>query len=137
MIKLKKVLETALYCDDLDHCIEFYKKIFHLKVLMQTERFCAFDVSGQSVFLLFKRHASLQPHRVEGGVIPPHDGQGPVHMAFAIEMNELLDWKQHLVNNGIDLIGQVEWPLGGESIYFHDPDNHVIELATPGTWASY
>jgi len=26
---------------------------------------------------------------------------------------------------------------GGHSIYFRDPDGHLLELATPGLWAIY
>ncbi|PYU59508.1 MAG: glyoxalase, partial [Acidobacteria bacterium] len=29
------------------------------------------------------------------------------------------------------------WELGGWSLYFRDPDRHLIELATPGTWSIY
>ena len=29
------------------------------------------------------------------------------------------------------------WDRGGRSIYFRDPDGHLIELATPGVWANY
>ena len=42
-----------------------------------------------------------------------------------------------LVDLGIAIISRVTWPLGGKSIYFHDPDGHVGELATPGTWPTY
>jgi catechol 2,3-dioxygenase-like lactoylglutathione lyase family enzyme len=28
-------------------------------------------------------------------------------------------------------------PRGGHSIYFRDPDGHLLELATPGLWAGY
>jgi catechol 2,3-dioxygenase-like lactoylglutathione lyase family enzyme len=31
----------------------------------------------------------------------------------------------------------VTWPLGGTSLYFRDPDGHLLELATPGIWAVY
>jgi catechol 2,3-dioxygenase-like lactoylglutathione lyase family enzyme len=31
----------------------------------------------------------------------------------------------------------VRWPRGGESIYFRDPDGHLVELATPGLWDNY
>jgi hypothetical protein len=31
----------------------------------------------------------------------------------------------------------VHWPLGGRSIYFRDPDDHAVELITPGVWNNY
>jgi catechol 2,3-dioxygenase-like lactoylglutathione lyase family enzyme len=33
--------------------------------------------------------------------------------------------------------GEMTWPAGGRSIYFEDPDGHVLELATPGLWRNY
>ena len=30
-----------------------------------------------------------------------------------------------------------KWPRGGESVYFRDPDGHLLELATPGLWPGY
>jgi hypothetical protein len=32
---------------------------------------------------------------------------------------------------------RVKWEAGGESIYFRDPDEHLVELATPGIWPNY
>ncbi len=58
-------------------------------------------------------------------------------MAFAIQMSELQEWKQRLIDHGVPVISQVQWPLGEKSIYFHDPDQHVIELATSGVWETY
>jgi catechol 2,3-dioxygenase-like lactoylglutathione lyase family enzyme len=31
----------------------------------------------------------------------------------------------------------MEWPRGGTSLYFRDPDGHLVELATPGLWSIY
>ncbi|MDF2970539.1 MAG: glyoxalase, partial [Microvirga sp.] len=37
----------------------------------------------------------------------------------------------------IPIESRVTWPRGGTSLYFRDPDGHVLELATPGLWATY
>jgi catechol 2,3-dioxygenase-like lactoylglutathione lyase family enzyme len=72
-----------------------------------------------------------------GGTIPPHDGSGPLHIAFAISAGELAGWEERLQANDIPIEGRTEWPRGGISIYFRDPDGHLLELATPGLWATY
>ena len=39
--------------------------------------------------------------------------------------------------HGIAIEGRTKWSRGGESVYFRDPDGHLLELATPGLWAIY
>ena len=39
--------------------------------------------------------------------------------------------------HGIAIEGRTDWSRGGHSIYFRDPDGHLLELATPGLWAIY
>lgn len=46
-------------------------------------------------------------------------------------------WEKHLIAGGINIESKVNWPRGGQSIYFRDPDNHSVELATPGLWEVY
>ena len=38
---------------------------------------------------------------------------------------------------GIALEEKRNWELGGCSLYFRDPDRHLLELATPGVWSIY
>jgi catechol 2,3-dioxygenase-like lactoylglutathione lyase family enzyme len=71
------------------------------------------------------------------GEIPPHDGNGPLHICFAIDAEELPAWEEKLQDSGISIEGRMQWVRGGESIYFRDPDGHLLELMTPGNWSIY
>jgi catechol 2,3-dioxygenase-like lactoylglutathione lyase family enzyme len=137
MPALNGVLETALYVDDLPRARRFYEDVLALRRLFADDRLCAYDVAGRSVLLIFRRGASLHTARLPGGTIPPHDGSGPLHIAFAIAAAELTPWEDHLARHGIAIEGRTDWPRGGKSVYFRDPDGHLLELATPGLWATY
>ena len=136
-MKLDRVIETFLYVDDLDLAARFYEEVLSLTELTSDARFRAYDVGGQSVLLLFHRGATLETVRMPGGTIPPHDGHGPLHMAFAVAADQLPQWEQRLREHGIAIEGRTAWSRGGHSIYFRDPDGHLLELATPGLWATY
>ena len=60
-----------------------------------------------------------------------------MHIAFAIPSAELVKWEQWLATNRIEVEEKRMWDLGGWSLYFRDPDRHLIELATPGVWSVY
>jgi catechol 2,3-dioxygenase-like lactoylglutathione lyase family enzyme len=137
MPKLDGVIETALYVGDLDHARAFYQDALGLRAMNSDSRFLAFDIGGRSVLLLFHRGATLETVHLPGGTIPPHDGHGPLHIAFAIAADELPAWEQRLTEQGVTIEGRTAWPRGGHSIYFRDPDNHLLELVTPGVWAIY
>ena len=134
MPRLRSVLETCLDVNDLARARTFYTSIFNLTVLAGDSRFCAMAVSIENVLILFERGGSNEPIQLPGGIIPPHGSHGPAHFAFGIERENLNWWRQHLTDHGIAIYSEVRWPLGGVSLYFHDPDGHVGELATPGVW---
>jgi catechol 2,3-dioxygenase-like lactoylglutathione lyase family enzyme len=60
-----------------------------------------------------------------------------VHLAFAVTTETLAEWEDRLRLHGIEIESHVQWPGGGRSVYFRDPAGHSLELATPGTWATY
>jgi catechol 2,3-dioxygenase-like lactoylglutathione lyase family enzyme len=134
---LDRVLETALYVDDLGRAAAFYADVLGLTALHADDRLRAFAVGGSSVLLLFRRGASLETVRLPGGTIPPHDGNGPLHVAFAVAADELAAWEERLREHGVPIEGRTDWPRGGRSVYFRDPDGHLLELATPGLWSIY
>jgi catechol 2,3-dioxygenase-like lactoylglutathione lyase family enzyme len=82
------------------------------------------------VLLLFKKGGSREMRS-------PHDGEGELHLAFAIRADELAGWEAWLAENGIAVEEEHMWELGGRSFYFRDPDRHLIEIATPGVWSIY
>lgn len=72
-----------------------------------------------------------------GGVIPPHDGAGPVHVGFAVAPDALPKWEAHLAAHGVVIESHTTWDRGGTSINFRDPAGHLLELLTPGVWRIY
>ncbi len=132
-----RLLETALYVDDLERATAFYDGLFGFSRLFANDLLTAFDVGGANVLLLFRRGGSTADQTLPGGVIPGHDGAGPLHVAFGIDEEALGPWQDRLARRGVAIEGRVDWPRGGVSLYFRDPDGHLLELATPGLWATY
>jgi len=137
MPSLTGILETVLYVDDLERAGAFYERLFDLPLIYSDARVRGYDVARRGVLLLFLRGASLTTVTLPGGTIPPHDGSGPVHIAFSIAADELAAWRERLATHGIAIEGETTWPRGGVSVYIRDPDGHLLELATPGLWKGY
>ena len=137
MLAVQRVVESALYCEDVARAVAFYRDVLGLGVMSEGPRLAALDAGGSTVLLLFRRGATLDGVTFPGGRVPPHDGAGPTHLAFAVGADELDAWEQRLVEHGIAVESRARWTLGGRSIYFRDPDQHSLELVTPQTWANY
>jgi catechol-2,3-dioxygenase len=131
------ILESSLYVESLERAREFYQSLFGFEQLFADARLCALGVAGRQVLLLFTKGGSDHPNVVPGGVIPPHGGDGSLHVAFAIPAESLAAWEARLAERGIAVAGRVNAPRGGTSLYIHDPDGHLVELATPGLWTIY
>jgi len=137
---IKRVLETALFVRDIARSVEFYQRVLGFSVLVKSgepERLAAMDVGGASVLLLFKTGVTANDVTISGGRIPGFDGSGSGHVAFPVQRDELDGWEKTLAQQGIPVESTVDWERGGRSIYFRDPDNNLLELATPGVWATY
>lgn len=134
---IRRVVETALYVEDMSRAVAFYRDALGLVPMSVGERLSAFDAGGATVLLLFHRGATREGFRWPGGFIPPHDGAGPLHVAFAIEPEAFVAWEVALMARGVPIESRVAWERGGRSLYLRDPDGHSVELVTPGTWANY
>lgn len=134
---LERVLETALYVEDIAAARRFYVDLLGAAVLLDTHRLLALSIGGASVLLLFQRGATGEPLATPGGVVPPHGASGAQHFAFAIPADSLDRWRAHLAHSGVVLESEVRWAKGGTSLYLRDPDGHSVELVTPGLWEIY
>src|SRR5689334_20931402 len=125
------ILESSLYVSDVAASARFFEKIFGFQVISDFGgRGCAMDAGPRQVLLLFKKGASRD-------IVSPHDGDGELHIAFAIAAADLANWETWLSENGIAVEEKREWERGGCSLYFRDPDRHLLEVATPGVWSIY
>lgn len=135
--KLEGVLETALYVDDPERSARFYQSLFGFESIAGDQRLWALSIQGRQVLLLIRKGSSVEPHQSSGGVIPGSDSSGTSHLTFAIAAADVEAWEKWLSENGVTIESRVSWERGGQSIYFRDPDQHLLELATPGTWSIY
>ena len=129
--KADGILESSLYVSDVPRSVRFYQETFGFTVISEFgERGCAMQAGPRQVLLLFKKGASRT-------FSSPHDGGGELHLAFAIAATELAPWESWLQERGIAIEEKRTWEEGGHSLYFRDPDRHLLELVTPGTWSVY
>lgn len=131
------ILETCLSVSDLPQARAFYEDLFGYTAMVADERLCAFNLSGTQVLILFSREEVAQPVHLPFGTIPAHGAHGESHIGFRIPAESLDAWRSRLQEKGIPIESTVTWPLGGTSIYFRDPDGHLLELLTPGVWPIY
>jgi catechol 2,3-dioxygenase-like lactoylglutathione lyase family enzyme len=125
------ILESSLYVADPEASAEFYARIFGFRKISDFgPRGCALEAGDRQVLLLFRKGASASTDT-------PHDGAGELHLAFAIETAALEPWEAWLAGNRIVIEERKSWERGGVSLYFRDPDRHLLELATPGVWTIY
>jgi catechol 2,3-dioxygenase-like lactoylglutathione lyase family enzyme len=128
------LLESALYVDSLARSRDFYRPVLAARVLLEDERMCALGVADRQVLLRFRRGASAEPSETPGGTIPAHDGRGPQHLAFGVTVDQLAACRKRLDALDVTVESTVHPPRGGTSVYFRDPDGHLVELVTPGVW---
>ena len=129
------VLESALYCPDLDAAERFYREVLGLEVLARQPGRHVFLRCGDGVVLLFNPDATADPATPTGSPpVPQHGAHGPGHLAFRLPEHDIARWQAHLMASKVPIESEVRWPQGGYSLYFRDPAGNSIELATAALW---
>lgn len=129
------VLESCLYAEDLAAAENFYGRVLGLELIAREAGRHVFFRCGTGVVLIFNpATTATTTTEVAGAKIPLHGARGAGHLAFRVPEPELAAWRQHLRAAGVAIESEVRWPQGGHSIYFRDPADNSVELATPQLW---
>ena len=135
------IVEAALHVAEVARSMDFYQRVFGFEAELRHDAIGVLRVPGRQALILFPRSIVQQPvikpaNAIEG-TIPPHGASGRMHVAFSIRAEDLEPWRTRLAEHGVKLEGTVRWKRGGTSLYFRDPDEHLVELITPGLWSFY
>jgi catechol 2,3-dioxygenase-like lactoylglutathione lyase family enzyme len=137
--KVNGLVETALFVENLPRARDFYLQVLGLEIIQQSDVGCVFIVAKGQILLLVSQEKAMVPSKTPGGEVPPCLGRpgkslGAGHIAFSIAEADIDGWRTRLTRNGVEVLSEVAWERGPRSLYFRDPDGHLIELATPGLW---
>jgi len=127
------ILETVLYASDLEAAKAFYSDVLGLTPFTEVAGRHLFYRCGNQVFLVFNPVATRDASSA-GIPVPTHGAEGEGHLCFRASTEEIEQWRQRLVEQGVEIEMDFEWPQGGRSIYFRDPSGNSLEFAEPRIW---
>jgi catechol 2,3-dioxygenase-like lactoylglutathione lyase family enzyme len=134
MTKIMGVAEAVLYVTDLDRAAKFYTEVLGLPLTAAFKDARFLQTGRDSTLILFNAEGIKE--RVSA--IPSHGAYGEGHLALAMPAGEMDAWRDRLLDNGVSIEHEQDWPQGTHSIYFRDPDNNSLELIDaehyPGIW---
>lgn len=128
-MEIIKIKETCLYVTDLNKTRAFYEKLLKFKVIGEVPGRHIFFRAGSSVLLCF-----ISEEAKKGGNLPPHFGNGQLHLAFEVSKANYTHTKQEIEKAGIQVEQEYDWGSGYLSFYFRDPDQHLLEVVMEGMW---
>ena len=133
MPRLNRIVETALYVDDLDRAAEFYEAKLGLAPMLKTKTLFAYDVGGQNVLLLFLRGASIEVARERAEAAGESGDSGAAveagigNVSFEVASAAEFTGSDYQLVTMFDCLHDMGDPLGAA--------RHVREVIAPdGTW---
>lgn len=114
-----KLGHVHLKVRDLDEAVQFYRKVFHLRVEEETGRYVF--LSGND------EHHMVALQKVHGDPVTSSDRPGLYHVAFEVEDRSVLRDIYQRVQNRVDQVSPVDHGIS-QSIYFEDPSGNGIEV---------
>ena len=128
-MEITQIKETCLYVQDLEVSYRFYNGVMNFPMISREEGRHIFFRAGRSVLLCFIAEATAKDQN-----LPPHYGNGTLHLAFEVQIENYDTTKAIIESSGVEIIHEQTWKEGIKSFYFHDPDGHVLEIVPTGMW---
>ncbi|MCW9705504.1 VOC family protein [Fodinibius salsisoli] len=128
-MNITQIKETSLYVQNLERTETFYKEKLGFKMIAKEEGRHVFFKVGSSVLLCFLSGATQQDDK-----LPPHHGEGNLHIAFEVPQSEYKAMKEQVQCWGITIEHEQHWFEDYYSFYFRDPDGHALEIVPQGMW---
>jgi len=126
---IRQIKENCLYVKNLKRTLDFYHRKLGLILMSHVEGRHIFFRAGSSVLLCFLPEVTRAETK-----LPPHYAYGPQHLAFEVEAKEYDLWKKRLQDSSIKIVHEQYWKEERYSVYFNDPDGHLLEIVPTGVW---
>lgn len=133
-MKPAAILEAAVYARDLVAAEAFYAGVLGLPVIGRVEGRHVFFRVGAAVLLVFDPGATEVPSGNPVLPVPMHGARGAGHVCFAATREEIAAWRERLVQAGVEIEAEFDWPNGARSLYVRDPGGNSVEFAEPRLW---
>ncbi|GDX41400.1 metallothiol transferase FosB [Armatimonadota bacterium] len=105
---------------ELERSLAFYERALKAKLLFREGATAYLDLGG--IWIALNEQRNILRYEIYHSY---------THTAFTISPTDGEDWKAHLTKQGISLLQDRERSLEeGQSLYFTDPDGHLLELHT-------
>ncbi len=128
-MNIRQIKETCLYVSDLERTEYFYHQLLGFPQIGRVEGRHVFFRVGTSVLLCFIAEKTRTDTQ-----LPPHYGQGQLHIAFEVAPDEYQTCKETVMKKGVKIIHEQEWQNGLTSFYFRDFDGNLLEIVPDGIW---
>ncbi len=115
---IKGISHLTFSVSDLAASVAFYQQVFEAELLFRDERTAYFDLAGLWLALNVQTDIPRQEIR-----------QSYTHTAFKVDAADIETMAERLRQLGIPLIPSRSRAAGeGLSLYFADPDGHLLEV---------
>ena len=138
IMQIEQIHHVAYRCKDAKETVEWYKKMLNMDFTLAFAEdhvpsthepdpymHIFLDAGNGNVLAFFELPTQPEMGR------DPNTPEWVQHLAFKVkDRDELIKYKNHLEENGVDVLGITDYSLF-HSIYFFDPNGHRLELACP------